>query len=276
MRVLAMVFLATAVAAQNHQTGIQQINAITLHESESVTLPACDEICVPHEFDRRQFDNIDDTPKIAPSWWPHPYIDAALAVMPGGYFPVAAYGEFGGEIERAPFLAHGYLGYDNGHKTNDGDQPNPKGHDRYLGAGAAWRIRRHAKWFTGAGWQWNQLSTTNYTKTASRPYFGGGYDLFFDHSGSSPNGEWNGFSARLTLDYFTAGTDWQNGSHGVGLGVVMPRPIEKRHLFLVFSFDLFRTYETVTEPTNLPLTLRQRADRFFDADCSTGIMYRFR
>jgi hypothetical protein len=269
MRAVAIIFLATISAAA-------QDRAITLREGESIALPACDETCVPHEFDRRQLDNIDGAPKIAPSWWPHPYIDIEFAVMPGGYFPVAAYGEFGGDLERSPFLARGDFGYDNGHKTNDGDQPNPKGHDRYLDFGGFRRLPHHANWFAGAGWQWNQLSTTNYTKTAGRPYFEMGYDLLFDHSGSSPEGGWNGFSARFTADYFTAGTDRQNGSHGVGVGFVMPRPIEKRHLFMVAGFQIFRAYETVTEPANVPLTQQQRANKFFDASCSTGIMYRFR
>jgi hypothetical protein len=196
--------------------------------------------------------------------------------MPGGYAPLAAYGELGGDVERSPGLAHAHFGYDNGHKTDDGDQPNPKGHDRYLNFSGYWRIRHHQKWFAGGGWRWSQLSTTNYTKGGSRPFFGGGYDLYFDRRGTRPEDVGDYLSARFTLNYFTSGTDWQNGSHGIDFGLWMPRPIEKRHLFFAYRLLLYRANETVTEPTNLPLTQQQRADRFFDSTVSIGVMYRFR
>jgi hypothetical protein len=228
------------------------------------------------DFDRRQFDNIDDAEKVARSWWPHPYATVEFSAMPGGYAPVAAYGELGGDVERAPWLAHAHFGYDNGHKTNDDDQPNPKGHDRYLNFSGYWRLRHHTKWFAGGGWRWSQLSTTNYTKGGSRPFFGGGYDLFFDHQGRHPDcGGYCWGSARFTLNYFTAGTDRQNGSHGVDVGFIMPRPVEKRHIFFVSDFLLFRANETVTEPADVPLTQQQKADKFFDGSASFGIMYRF-
>jgi hypothetical protein len=36
---------------------------------------------------------------------------------------------------------------------------------------------------------------------------------------------------RINMDWITAGTDWQNGSHGPNTTVTFPTPIEKRHWF---------------------------------------------
>jgi hypothetical protein len=183
----------------------------------------------------------------------------------------------GGDIERAPWLAHAHFGYDNGHKIGDNDQPNPNGHDRYLSFSGFRRLPRYQTWFLGGGWRWSQLSTTNYTKGGGSPFFGGGYDLFFDHGGSHPECGGNCWmSARFELYYFTAGQDWQNGSHGFDFKFIMPRPIEKRHLFFSWNLQIFRAYETVTEPTNVSLTEQQKSNKFFDGDCRLGLDYRFR
>jgi hypothetical protein len=66
---------------------------------------------------------------------------------------------------------------DAGRQVNDGAQPNPKGHDRYLAAAAyfrpPWRLASMEP-FLGFGWRTNQLSTTSYSKGADRPQIGGG------------------------------------------------------------------------------------------------------
>lgn len=221
-------------------------------------------------FNRSDLDNIDDEEKLVPGYWPHPYVAGELAVMPGGYAPVAAYGETGLTFEASPGIAQFLGGYDNGRKDDDGDQPNPKGHDRYLRGSFYLRPApgKRPQWLLGGGYRWSQLSTTNYTKGGSRPFFGFRYDLYRDHSGSDPlgGGPW---SMRLGLDYFTAGTDWQNGVHGVELSLTMPRPVEKRHAFFESTFDLTRFHETIAERSQVP------GYHQFDGYMSLGMLWRF-
>lgn len=64
--------------------------------------------------------------------------------------------------------------------TNDGDQPNSKGHDRYLDADVYFRLPGQPSsgtCFAGGGYRWNRLSTTNYIKIGSRPQFDGAHDF---------------------------------------------------------------------------------------------------
>ena len=230
-----------------------------------------------YNFNPKSLDNVDDSVKIPLGFWPHPYVAAEISDMPAGYALVAEYAEMGFNIESQPGIAQFYFGYDNGRKTDDNDQPNPKGHDRYLHGGMYWRLSplKRPKWFAGGGYRWSQLSTTNYTKGGSRPFFGARYDLYYDHSGSHPDCGDCWLSVRFGLDYFTAGSDWQNGSHGIEFSVVMPRPIEKRHAFLNVTFDVIRFHQSVTEPENAALTSQQRSQYSIDGTMSAGILYRF-
>jgi hypothetical protein len=72
--------------------------------------------------------------------------------MGGGYAPLAYRAETGIDLESTHVIVRALAAYDDGHKTNDGDQPNPKGHDRYLESTAYFRIR--SVWFFGGGWRW--------------------------------------------------------------------------------------------------------------------------
>lgn len=268
-----VLFAVTSLSAQSTQPEASVMRPSSYSVSTSATA-----VTNQGEFDRKQLDNIDDTPKISLGYWPHPYATIALSAMPGGYAPFAYYLETGMNVESRLGIANVHFGYDDGHKTDDGDQPNPHGHDRYLGATVFWRLSplKQPKWYAGGGYGWSQLSTTNYVKGGARPYFGARYDLFWDHAGSHPDcgGCW--FSARIGVDYFTAGSDWQNGSHGVTLSMTMPRPVEKRHAFFTWAMDVFRFHETITEPYNAPLTSQQAAQRYFSGNFSTGLLYRFR
>lgn len=228
------------------------------------------------EFDRHSGDNYDDAEKIPLNWWPHPYLDFGFSAMPGGYAPIAEFGEGGFALEARHVLAQASAAYDNGYKNDDNDQPNPKGHDRYLRGDVYWRLTAvgRPRWFLGAGYRWSQLSTTNYTKGGTRPEFGGGYDFYWDRLGSGEGGN-SWFSARFTLNWMMAGSDWQNGGHGAEFSMVLPRPIEKRHVFFTYTMDLLRYHDSVTEPSNIPLTQWQRAQHFMDGTCSLGLMLRF-
>jgi hypothetical protein len=209
---------------------------------------------------------------------PRPYLYLGPSLMPGGYATFAYRLEGGIDLESKRAIVHAAGAYDNGSKTNDNDQPNPKGHDRYLEGQAYYQLPRMrfvaewlTDWFAGPGYLWSQLSTTNYTKGANRPEFGGGVDIItYGCDGCRRN-----FSMRATVDYFTGGNDWQNGSHGVTVGITIPTPRERRHWFYYERVTVFRFHETVTEPTNLPLTLQQQADMSWTSSEDMGIVYRF-
>jgi hypothetical protein len=204
---------------------------------------------------------------------PRPLFSVGVSLTGGGYRPMALLAKVGFDQEGSNFFANASAAYDNDRMTNDADQPNPKGHDRYLNGGVYFRPPWqpfHGAWFVGAGERCSQLSTTNYTKTGNRPQIGGAYDLI---QRPCPNCE-HGFSMRITLNWIAAGNDWQNGTHGTGIGLSFPTPRQKRHWFWEESIDIYRSHETVTEPSNLPLTRSQRATRIFWGRVDFGVVYR--
>jgi hypothetical protein len=205
---------------------------------------------------------------------PHPYVLVGPSLMGGGYATFAYRLEGGLDIESSRWIMLAVGAYDNGRQVRDGDQPNPKGHDRYLDSSIYFRPAWQpfpGQAFVGCGWRWNQLSTTNYTKTANRPQVGGGYDLAL----RSCSGCRRDFSMRISVDWVMVGNDWQNGSHGPAIAFSLPTPREKRHWFYQQRVGVFRFHDTVTDPTNVVLTRLQRADRSLAAYVESGIMYRF-
>jgi len=203
---------------------------------------------------------------------PHPYVYGGLGLMGGGYAPLAALGGVGVRIDATHLIFDASAAYDNGHKTNDGDQPNSKGHDRSLAGSAYYRLS--SGWFFGAGYGWSQLSTTNYTKGGSRPRFGGGKD-FFAHE-DCPLAECAvTFSARLQVDWLMAGTDWQNGSHGPLISFYIPSPAAKGHLFWRQSVGIYRFHDSVTAPSDPVLTKEQMSQHSADSFAEMTLMYRF-
>jgi hypothetical protein len=200
---------------------------------------------------------------------PRPYAYLGPSLMGGGYAPLAYRAETGFDLESNRLIFRAVGAYDNGHKTNDGDQPNPDGHDRFLEGAAYYRARRG--WFVGMGWRWSRLYTTNYAKGGSRPEMGGGYDLTMHPC----EGCRRDFSMRINIDWLMAGTDWQNGSHGPETVLTFPAPSEKRHLFWREAVGVYRFHETVTTPSDSVLTLQQRSDKSIDCFADFGIIYRF-
>jgi hypothetical protein len=176
-------------------------------------------------------------------------------------------------------LGHESLGaYDNGHKVDGGVQPNPSGHDRYLEGGIYLRpfrgphwLGNPGSWFFGAGYRWNQLSTTRYTKGSNGILVGGGYDLALRRCSECRRD----FSMRIALDWLMAGNDWQNGSHGPQLALTIPSARENRHLFFEERLAVYSFHETVTEPTNVSLTQQQQAQKDWDGTSTFGVMCRF-
>jgi hypothetical protein len=200
---------------------------------------------------------------------PHPYLLVGPSLLEGGYASFAGRVESGIDVESPHAVFRALAAYDNGHKIDDGDQPNPNGHDRYLEGGAYFRARR--RWFVGSGWAWSQLSTSNYKKGGSRPEFGGGYDWFQKACDACRRN----FSMRISVDWVTAGTDWQNGSHGPNTTLTFPSPSEKRHWFWRQTVGIYRFHESLTEPSNYPLKQAQLAQRHTDGTVGFGVLYRF-
>lgn len=215
------------------------------------------------------------------SFIPRPYLLFGPALGGGGYRPLALHFEVGMNVESRHFVMYAEAAYDNDRKTNDADQPNPKGHDRFLQSLVGFRppsfprplqfLGEPSHWYFGAGYSWSQLSTTNYVKGSNRPQFGGAYDLVLRPCSICRRD----FSMRILVHYFTAGNDWQNGSHGVQTEVIFPTPREDRHWFWRQRVEGYGFHETVTDPTNIPLTSEQRSKRGLDSAADFGLMYRF-
>jgi len=202
---------------------------------------------------------------------PRPYAYAGAGLMGGGYAPLAAEGGVGLEIDSRHLIASAEGSYDNGHKTNDADQPNPKGHDR--GLAAATYFRTSSGWFAGVGARWSQLSTTNYKKGGWRPTFGGGKDYF--HKKCAAEDCATDFSMRLGVDYVLPGTDHSNAVQGPLISFYMPSPSAKGHIFFRETIGIYEFHETVTEPSNIPLTRQQIGDRSCTSFGELTLMYRF-
>lgn len=134
-----------------------------------------------------------------------------------------------------------------------------------------WLLAASCKPQVGNAYFCVQLSTTNYTKGGSRYELGGGYDWFLRRCEACQRD----FSMRVTVDWITVGTDWQNGSHGPNVTITMPSLREKHHWFWRESLGVYRFHTSVTEPGNVSLTRRQLAERSFDAFADFGVLYRF-
>lgn len=202
---------------------------------------------------------------------PHPYVFGGPEGMGGGYAPLAWVGAGGFRIDSQHFIVDAYGEYDNGHKVNDNDQPNPNGHDRGLVGSAYYRLP--AGWAVGAGARWSELSTTNYNKSAWRPTFGGSKDYFGNHcQEQNCAGE---FTMRMGVDYVLPGTDWQNRSQGPLFSLYIPSPAVQAHIFYRETVGIYRFHETVTAPTDAALTSQQLADHGFDAFAEFTLMFRF-
>ncbi|HEX6881623.1 MAG TPA: hypothetical protein VF135_14730 [Terriglobales bacterium] len=101
--------------------------------------------------------------------------------------------------------------------------------------------------FAGGGAAWGRLGTSDYSKQAVYPYFGGGFgcsDVVF------------------TANYYLSGTDKSNGLRGVRLETALPI---QRHVQLVQAFGIFSAY-----PTDCPT-----CQRVIVNDLRLGMRYRF-
>jgi hypothetical protein len=202
---------------------------------------------------------------------PKLYAFAGPEGMGGGYAPVALVGGAGFRIDSRRLLLDTNAWYDNGHKTNDNDQPNPKGRDRGLDGSAYYRLA--SGWAFGAGARWSELSTTNYHKGAWRPVFGGSKDYF--HKPCTAEHCGRDFSARIGIDYVLPGTDWENGSQGPLFTLYVPSPSAKAHIFYRETLGVYRFHDTVTDRSDPILTLQQTSNHALQAFAQFTAMFRF-
>lgn len=191
--------------------------------------------------------------------------------MGGGYTPVALVGGAGLRIDSRRLLLDTNASYDNGRKTNDNDQPNPKGRDRGLNGSAYYRLS--SGWSFGAGARWSELSTTNYHKSAWRPVFGGSKDYF--HKRCAGEDCARDFSARVGVDYVLPGTDWQNGSQGPLFTLYVPSPSVKARIFFRETMGIYRSHDTVTDRSDPALTLQQTGNHSWQSFAEFTAMFRF-
>ncbi len=75
----------------------------------------------------------------------------------------------------------------------------------------------------------------------------------------------------MIVDWITAGTHWQNGSHSLAATLTFASPGEKRHLLWREIIGIYRFHESVTEPANLPLTQIQRRPKYIDRTMIFGM-----
>src|SRR5271163_2158632 len=146
--------------------------AVAAAQSESTELAAIRTVAGDH-YDREEL--------VSGRPIPVPFFDLGPSLMGGGYASFAYRVDGGLNMEATHVIFRADAAYDDGRKVDDNDQPNPKGHDRYLNGGLYFRPA-HTGWtrmfYLGAGYRWSQLSTTKYTKGGSRLQLGGGYDWF--------------------------------------------------------------------------------------------------
>lgn len=203
----------------------------------------------------------DDRPKLE--------LEPRLNLNGGGFQLVSGSMTGGTGMETKHLVWHVYGTFDEARKTNDGDQPNPHGNIRSLGANLFGRTS--GGWLFGTEGSYAQLRTTNYDKTGWGLAVGGGKDFMELHC---PN--CNGTtSLRLTMLYaIPAQCTYTQSLHctipkvdveqGISARVMIPSPVETtRHVF--FDVNTFAGWIRTTSTG--PLT--------HDASTSIGVLFRF-
>ncbi len=193
---------------------------------------------------------------------PHFVIIPTLSLNSGGFQPVSASGTVGTRFEGRFFLFQSDFTYDTARKTDDETLNNTKGHTRSFRSYFSYRLP--ARWYLGGGAGWSETSTTNYTKGAWAPYFGGGKDFFR-----------NSASFRLSCFYKLPGSDHFNATQGPSLEFIYPSPLKDRHFYFYQSVSTTLFHTTITDPNNAELAEEQREQRSVFTRIRMGIMFRF-
>jgi hypothetical protein len=257
----------TAPAPENRSIVLHDRAKLLIHEGETVTI--IEAATITKETSKAARSN---TGEPNTSLVPRPFVYSGLELNGAGYAPLAGTAGVGLRVDSLHLLANTEASYDNAHKSNDNDQPNPKGHDRGLDGSSYYRLS--SGWYFGGGWRWSQLSTTNYTKSGSRPSFGGGRDYF--HQACAGEDCATDFSMRLGIDYVLPGTDHTNALQGPMISFYAPSPTARgHHVYVRETLGIYVCHDTITDPTNTILTRRQIGNRSVTSFSQFTVAYRF-
>lgn len=196
-----------------------------------------------------------------------PYVSGGLGLNSGGYAPtsaVAGAGLIGTVLPRVTLSLDG--NYNSARKSFDGTS-NPHGYSLGGGASAFYHPEGSiGHWYLGGGASYGTTVTTNYTKSAWHPHFGGGYDYIV------PGKQ---FSLRGQAEYVLPGNDHLNGTQGVDLELWIPSPAQPGHWFYRQGVRMYRFHDTLTDPNNQYLTQLQLANHSFATFVRFTVLYRF-
>jgi len=198
----------------------------------------------------------------SPSWIPHPILFMGPSFVGNGYQTLAASVGGGLMLNSRRLFSNAEGRYMNVRKTDDNTINNRKGRERFLQGRVFYKLRPNL--YLGGGAQWSETSTTNYTKQAWRPTFGGGGDHFAD--------DW---SCRWQVLYIMPGTDWHNAVQGPEFQLWLPSPASKSHFFYRQVLGMYEFHTTVTDRTDRKLTAWQTADRHSGAFLDFTFGWRF-
>ncbi len=165
----------------------------------------------------------------------------------------------------------------------DNTANNYKGHDRFLRGFAAFKQGNN---YFGVGARWSQLSTTNYTKGGDafaagswHPEVGVGRDwstknsrLFMRTQGAYM------FQPSKEVVHYPDGSNCDgcgSGSHGADITLWFPSPARPGHIFAKMNVVLYRFHDTITAPSNIPLTQTQSNNRHLADSTEFSVGFRF-
>jgi hypothetical protein len=195
---------------------------------------------------------------------PHLLLLPSFRLNGAGFAPASVAIGGGFSFEPRHFILEGLATYNTARKSNDGTDNNRKGHIRSLNGQFFYRLPNY--WFFGGEYGWGQLSTTNYKKQGGSPAFGGGRDLVFRD---------REVNARFQVTYSPSAFDHANGSQGLNLAMYLSSPLSQKRITYYQLVGMMFGHATITDPTDLVLTARQKADRFHTASVIFGVRMRF-
>lgn len=211
----------------------------------------------------------------------HPSVDVSA------FPPSAGYGfgltpSVGISLQYTHFMLDAQVGYGFMRKVNDNDQvPNEHGHTRDASSTVYWRKRRN---FVGLGASWGETAVTPYRKYSWAPDITAGHDYNLVRITASFSHDLHEYTDYPSLVEFTPGPGQPALSHycrcGNGTSVVTfnlwESILHKRPagILLHSSLSMIYFHDTVTDPYNLQLTLQQKANSYFDASLSFGLVIR--
>jgi hypothetical protein len=192
---------------------------------------------------------------------PRPYGVFGLNINGSGYQAISENMGGGLRLDSPHILSSVEVGYGNARKVNDATINNHSGHERSAQARTFYKLS--SGFYFGGGAQWNQTSTTNYSKQSWRPTAGIGKDLLR-----------NTYSLRVQCMYILPGSDKINGSQGPEISLTYPSPATNHHLYFrtIVNVYRFHTTDTFSDPLTSAM---QRGEHRITGNLAYYFIYRF-